>query len=296
MPHYNRHARQFAMLHDPFTIRMAQLGGEICMEDAVERLEHTGRDGVVFAGKMAVELAAKATDFDSASHWIQRAGSNFERAIDSAHDTTQRATRVEARLGLAQLPLVGYLAMFHKLPPRKLVEKAYEGSLEAMSEVEQDFKHFAHRNGSEEKSSLVGIATETAVLLLGQRYALSSSIDESSWLPLHSLYSEDHNNKTRNAYSRAWDITFYTDINNLPEQSYLVQVKSSDYTHPERGRRNASIEPIIELNFNPDLAFPNEKGLPAMATLRELQKELSGDPTTQHNLHIRTEKLLDILG
>lgn len=293
--HYDQHLRQFAMEHDPLTIRLAQMNGEISLEEAVNRLEYTNREGLVAAGKMAVQIAANAPDFETASGWIQRAGDTFERASEIPIGGSHGADHAEARLGLAQLPLMGYLAMFHSLPPKKLVEKAYESTVEVISKVVHDWQNHRYDKDSDQKNTVLGTASETAVLLLGQRYALTSSIEESSWLPLHSLYSEDHANKTRRAYNRAWDVTFYTDLGESPEKSYFVQIKTSDYIQRDRRHLKKSAAHITHIYFTPDLAFNNEKGIPTLNAIDELAAECDGDSYAKYNLQARTEKLLDLL-
>lgn len=276
--------------HNPSVILTQYHSGRISRADSIDRLERTDRYGKLTAAHLAIEQAMEASNFDKTNSWIERARVNLD--VVSATDTSGSGMdghKARALLDLSQLPLMAYLACFGELPPVNLVRSAYGETIQAVDKITT-----AHKLRRD--PVLSGLLAEAGVILLGQRYALNA-LGDGSWLPTHSLHSEDHANHRHHDENRAWDVTFHADLGAGPEKSYLVQVKSDDGPgRDERRYTDGHIEGIIPLHFNPDLTYETEGYNGLINTFDELIAEAYGDSRAATTLDYRTEKLLDVLG
>ena len=280
----------YTLEHSPFSILMEFRKGHLSRTETINRLEHTDRYGKLSAAQLAIDEAFATRDFAESSGWIDRAKSNLETVATTgpAHGKMDEH-KARALFDMSQLPAVSYLACFGELPPVKLVQTAYDASTKTIKKIGEAY--------TETRSGLLaGMLAEAGVILLGQRYAINNVAD-GSWLPLHSLYGEDHANRRHHSQeNRAWDVTFLTDVGEGPQKSYLVQVKSSPHAGAEKDRyTDHDAEGIIPVHFRPDLTYAPEGNHGLGNAIAEIVAEAEGQEIDVGSLEGRTEKLLDIL-
>ncbi len=284
-------------MHSSTNILVAMHEGRLTPPDAIERLAGTDRNGLMAAAGLSVEQAVEAPSFEKSDSWIQRASSLYDRVAktDSSGVGCDELT-ASSLFAHSQLPLISYLACFGELPPVALIKPAYEASVGVAKRISEAIRldtglNYNHRLGS------AGVQAEAGVILLGQRYAINN-IGDGSWLPIHSLYSEDNANRQYHlGENRAWDVTFFTQLQETPEKSYLVQVKNRD--NPESGNRygDSDDKDIIRIHYDPELTLLSDgykRGI--RNTIDELFREEHGDASVTRSLDARTDKLLEILG
>jgi len=288
------HLGELGAHHNPHRIQSRLSDGIITAPEAVELLEGASKFGLLYAAQLATEQAFSASNFDEASTWIQRAATDYDNVLTRyASSSESLGIQAEALLGKTQLPLMSYLACFGELPPQRLIEKCYQDTVTAAERMVEIFP--GKNKVTTDSGHLVGIITEAAVLLLAQRFTLRQ-IGDNSWLALHSLYSQDNGNGRRYKVSTAWDMTVFTEGDQGPVGSYFVEIKASADSFRDRKRNRGFAEGITPVFFAPDLQIPGATGMAQLHTVKELAKELKGDPSVTSNLDRRTERLLDILG
>ncbi len=262
---------------------------------AIDRLERTDRSGLVAAAELSVEQAVTATSFEKADPWISRAKTMYEKVART--DATQSGCdefSAKSLFALSQLPLVAYLALFGKLPPPALIKPVFKSSVEVAAKINiatsrDTNPDYRHRKGC------AGVLAEAGVILLGQRYAIND-IGDGSWLPIHSLHSEDNKNRQHHSgENRSWDVTFFTQLGEEPQKDYLVQVKNKEggATHKYA---DGDADGITRVHFHPQLTFRSERGHGLSNTVHEFVSEAQGDTAASRALDERTGMLLEILG
>ena len=279
---------------NPDRIAGRYLDGQSSAEEALGLLEHSDKRGLLYAARIATQAATESPSFNEASLLIDRSRTNYVKALDRMAGTAGFLNlKAEASIGLAQLPILGYMAMFKQMPPPKLLEQVYADTVNATFYAAQDI---TQRNTTTEveMSKLIGTVTEAAVVTLGQRYAIRN-IADGSWLPVHSLYVEDAKAVLGSATSLAWDMTLFEDLGDGPKAVDRMQIKSSNRRQIGNPTM-AYADGITLLHFNPDLALPSDTGLSQVHTVRQAATELAGQQSASAHLDARTELLLDIIG
>jgi len=286
--------RNWAGEHNPKEILGAFTNGKITPNEAIKRFENSGKNGFNYAARIAIEQASLATNIDDKSEYLVRAEKNFKETIAFANNHVGYThLKAEAKLGIAQFPINGCLALTNEMPPFRSIKIAYRDTAISAHETAIDFTHSKYQSHSE-AAVLIGNISETAVLLLGQRYAIRH-IGDNSWLPVMSKFSEDKANGPGTTTSRAWDITLLTNLNGTPEASAFLQVKSSN-RHFEHKLIDDYSDNITLINFNPMLRLHEDSGLSQIQTINDIIKEMHGNSRASEILDMRTELLLDIVG
>ncbi len=143
------------------------------------------------------------------------------------------------------------------------------------------------------KNDCIGILGEVAVLGLAQRFSVKHGLTD-CWQASSSLIGDDRGKVRRGAIRDGWDIDVWSKLDDrLPELSYRVRVKSSNYLV------KSYREGIQVVSISPDLALAdNEQTLLGLRIVQELNNEQSGAGSRNRIsrvLNRRTEKLLDAL-
>lgn len=290
-----RDLAEWSSQHNPNNALIRFKNQEITAEEVMKTLEHTGKHGFIPAARIAIEEAVISPSFYDSSRLIDRARMNYNKALLMASNTNGSLDiKAEATINLAQLPIMAHLAMFKRLPSVSITEKAYRATVSSsIWAAECLIKRLC--SSKLEADKLVGVVTEAAVLVLGQRYAIRSH-DDGSWLPTSSLYSEDRANMHRTTTNRAWDMTVWTEFDDGdPGYGDRVKIKSSPYSGKDSGYTGHE-DWITLLHFNPDLRLDTDTGLSQVATIVGAMQELEGASSASANLEERTERMLDIVG
>ena len=262
------------------------LSGEVGYGEARHRLARRGSYGNLIAGELALEEAHKAGKRKSSlvSSYVEQAGISYKRTIGtSALETadTKLSNILRANVRLAQLSVFNQLFRTLCIPETSTINKMY-----------RDLTKLGAHGLIEVKGTL----GELAVLALAQRHSLRE-VDGQGWLPLQSLFSEDHGGDClEDKDSSSWDMTIFTQYDHKDplQETYKIQTKSSLYSPRATGD-------ITTVSIRPDLLLYPEEGTHRVVSeilvgcMFEISKPDRAQRVT-HQLDKRTEQMLDVIG
>lgn len=287
---YNAYSR----LSTPGAIINTYRNHEIGPEEAVHALEHTVADGRNVAGEICLQQTMQAPSVDEAAKWLERADYNFRASVEARSSGQQmNGHQAKALLHLAQLGNNAIIVSTAKLPDPHKAAKAYESTLDASLQIRQDYLTAVNRNDRNLAAGLSGAIGEAAVLLLGQRYAIWSGINSSTWFMMLSWFNQDRRTSRGSPVNRSWDINGYSDHGEGIKTDYRIQVKSTDYL-----RRIDDADPasgITTISVRPDLQLRGERRLHVDYIIAECLGDYEGMEQASQRLDARTSLLLDKL-
>lgn len=272
--------------------------GTIEPDDAYKKLSRMPLPkAVLSAGQLALEEAVYAPDIDRSIEWLSKSAESFDRVLRITASEGRSITSpdgAQAALRKAQLPNYSSYIATGELPSPAIAKRALGSTIDVAAKLTQgiqDVSEDKHRSNT--KHMLIGFLAEADVLALSQRYAVQEHPDQ-SWFPLIANHSDDHHSWSKRLAHEGWDVSIYTHLNERPELSYRLQVKSS---------RGALLKDKIDYSqagidvvcLNPDLNLPHDQ-YTVTAIADELVRDQSGDARAARRLDARMEKLLDILG
>ncbi len=185
------------------------------------------------AGRYCIQRSRTTSGIEERSSWLDRAGTNLERAISLDRELSQASA--SALLELSHMPMYWDLAKGNLVPTLESIIETYKTCLEN-GELMAEWIEFFNRRATEKGSiwhtrtlaELHGVISELAVLALMHRYS-TEEIGEPTWFGLPATLEEDYHVGESSA-SGNWDIGVYTQMleDDPARLSYKVQVKSSD--------------------------------------------------------------------
>lgn len=290
-------------------VRDRPAGRAVCLDIAnrylhsEESAEQTARDltkrgifGSLLAGEVLVEEASRQKPH-MVSPFIKFARQEYEKVLEQAallsavdaHDHANDVAR--ARMRRAQLPILDIIYSKRRFPGQSLVEDMYRKlAKQALGVVEITSAN--HASKSDPDIELKGIKSELAVLLLAQRCAIRN-IGCNEWLPLQSMFSEDHGGDCRkDTDAPAWDMNIFTKAadDEPPAKTYSIQIKTSRFGAPAVG--------VATVYVNHDLLLHPREHCPGQQIIMDCISEIRDPDRSEHitqRLDFRTEKLLDII-
>jgi hypothetical protein len=282
----------------------AYLHGERSARDVAATLVKRGPFGKLVAGEIIVDEACKSTPSNVTSS--MNAGKGFlYTAAQVARDPqysgpsigiTYETEHAKAKMRMAQIIALEVIHGKQRLPSERTATTMYE-ELVRLAGRTVDVVREKGPSRTEDAIELRGVVGEMAVLLLAQRAAIKV-IGCEEWLPLQSLYSEDHGGDciallTADSSPR-WDMNVFTrsDSTKPPDRSYEVQIKS----WPKEHETVPVIAPYT-IYVATDLAVRPGEPKVSHHIIEECLYEQSPEcpPWVLTNLEQRTEGLLNIL-
>lgn len=231
------------------------LHGTLGYGEAKGRLHKKGSFGRLLIGEIALEEANIAGNRRSslASSYVYQAREYFSQAFsgfDNEPADSRLSNQLRAGLRIAQLDVLGSLVQRQKIPTPEIIESMYGKVVRLGASTLR-----ANRNSLTDRqitqTEVKGVLSEMAILALTQRHAVREAAAE-GWLPVQSLFSEDHGGDCRydDKTKPAWDMTIFTQYHagDPLEATYKVQAKTSLYDAREDGEVSTiSIMPDLQL-------------------------------------------------
>lgn len=261
----------------------------------IKRLMKKGPFGLMVAGEIALEEVSKRGP-SYVSTWMSRAAQLYRKSINANPTDSPRlhiGTKSKAATRLAQYRIYEDMYAKERLPEKPLVEGSYKKLVSQGASYVDLLRGTYLTDRTKGPIELRGHIGEVAVLLLAQRYTLQS-IGCEEWLPLQSLFREDHGGDCEKQVDEpTWDISILTQMgrNEKIETSYKIQVKSSAAEVTEN--------PEVTVVRLADIALTEDDYRIPEKIIRGCKLELDqseGLDRVTEELDARTEKLLDILG
>jgi hypothetical protein len=266
------------------------------MPEAVCRLSTMGSFGKFLAGEVQLEEVSKVEPC-IANKLIDGARTSFINAVEASRRESfdeGASNGARAVMRLIQLPVLDAIYAQRRMPGRVMVEAMYSSMAEhALGLV--DYALTDRARGARGARELRGIYGEAAVLLLGQRAAIRNpNLDCTKWLPVQSLFSEDHGGDCLRIVDTSWDVDVFTQIepDDPVDNSHQLQVKLS-------GLDQRVEVGVPTVHVTPDLSLsPNEREVAEKIILEchlERIRPSKSERLTEE-LNQREDLLLDILG
>ncbi|HSW37032.1 MAG TPA: hypothetical protein VLG37_01535 [Candidatus Saccharimonadales bacterium] len=267
-------------------------------------LEQGGPKGCLHAGEACLEIAQTdfAHDPEATLSWLERAATNWRRAVDTSRPNGHRLATpfaFSSLVQLAHLPAYTEQVRTGRLPGKAICQKLYEDLLgigQAYNEDLNDMRTFTDNPQTETKHQRMAnqTASELVTLLLLQRFAWRH-LEEGAYMSLPALQSGSRNISTAPQAGTRWDIAIFTDTS--PEPCYKLRVHPTIFIQQQLGRTYP--EDIHALSIYPDLMTEGEKNVTASKIITEciFEKQTSPpSPRIMTSLDQRTNQLLDIMG
>ncbi len=295
-----RYRTELAYARDPDFIVPAWLSKQYSTEESVSLLENTTAAGLMAAGDICLEQAARSCQIDEIGYWAKRAETDYlkgirrEKMSNGGHITPRSA---HAMIQIDQLPLVLSFAAADELPKPKLVEKIYLQTVETARGIAAEYTKSRHDLDAVTRAEFKGLFGEVSVLLLAQRYGLRNHPD-SSWQAYRALLSQDKRNRPHSSINRAWDLSIFTDVGDGPTMPYKVQVcLTQQGSHDRRFKQRDHQAEDISLLFVRENLFEYHKTFSAWKIINEVYWESFGNDTSALTevLDQRTEKFLNVI-
>ncbi len=267
-------------------------------EAAIKILGHSTASGIMRAGEICLEQAARATDKQEITDYLERAKEMFSRAEElSLQARRRRVGDVTARSHVqsSYLAINGLKFLEGQLPPRKLAEKAYEETVGIGFTLASEFaKRIDDRNTTGLMSGTIG---ELATLALLERFSFREQVGSHTYFPFLTHPSEDARKRARTGLNSGWDISVFTSDGDSIALDYMLQVK----TRRTSKDSSSSIDDRITLvGLDPDLRISADTNMwIGSQILTECFAELRGFDHSEiatDQLDERTDLLLDLIG
>ncbi len=251
-------------------------------EKTIARL---GRIGLTAETTLAeVHLQQAVWSPGEADTMLDRAEAVLEKRVYSG----EQGFDLRATTRLAQIPIYRSLLGNPKFPEAKTVIQAQYLMLDAAG-IAVNHDAYEQQEPSRKRHVKVGMMSETAVLLLLNRFAILSELPQ-DWLPVSSFLAEDLG---PSAGTAGWDISIYLPSRKgRPELGYKVQVKSSLHA------TQTCAKDIAMVIVSHGLTTTNEVSTTSAQIIKECRRAERRDSPPKvllRNIGERTDKLLTIL-
>ncbi len=267
------------------------LKGTIGIDEVTHKLEQRKAFGRYVIGELALERSSESSPRDS-NHWLAFARRNFKFARDSLDPRTTLPIRAKSGSKINQLDIFKDIHVNNKLPRLNLAREAYRNILFETKKY-QDISDNSPLSQMNEDLEMRGHLGEMAILLLLQRFSLNE-MEEGTWTPLQSYFSEDHGGS---CLSRSdiptWDINIFTKLGRDEplDKTYNLQVKSNKNAYTLAKDIGADTIYIRE-----DLKLSRNEQRVASLIIHAAYFEMTrpnDSSRISYDLDTRTEKLLD---
>lgn len=285
----------------PEVIATAFNRGDMNIRTARAKLERTTAKGMLWSGELALQQAYQAQGKPERLRCLDSAQDMFTRSRQIGNYASQKTVSpvsARAEVQAALLPIHARVVLEGHLPTKVAAEKAYERTLAVGQAV--SLEHRANDDNPNRKlvGELKGAVAEIAVLGLLERAAIQK-IGSETWFPFLSHFSQEHGNHHGSSLNHGWNVNILTapDADTSAALAYRIQVKSSNYAHPDRQERSYG-DDIALVCVDPDLKLsPSEHNI-AHHIISDSFSELT-EPNqsllTVRRLDERTDLLLELI-
>jgi len=267
------------------------LKGTIDIDEATHKLEKRKAFGRYLIGELVLEKSSESSPRDS-NHWLAFARRNFKFARDSLDPRTTLPLRAKSGSKLNQLDIFKGIHVNNKLPVLSLTSESYKNILFETKKY-QDIADTSPTSKINEDLEMRGHLGVMAVLLLLQRFSMNE-MEEGTWTPLQSYFSEDHGGSCLSKSDiPTWDINIFTKLGRDEpiNKTYNLQVKSNKNAYTLAKDRGADTIYIRE-----DLRLSQYEQRVASFIIHAAYFEMTrpnDSSRISYDLDSRTEKLLE---
>ncbi len=213
------------------SVFMHNLRGIHHNSNALEHFADKSRNGgdqiELMVAECLIEAALLSADDNQILRCSDKANTRLAGLIEKA-DTFSivSSDMIRARILNAYQPFFGMLALTKQLPPPPVGRRVYNDLTDVGSDVSSNWGSY-YKEFRQQGESLNGIGSELTTLLLLQRFTVQQ-VGDGSWWPAPTTISDARLDRGGGAQNGNWDINCFTQLEDLPELSYKLEVKSSE--------------------------------------------------------------------